>query len=370
VTVPAPDVSHKHTSPLSKVHNNLAPLQVTHKGVSDDLPTDTALSIDIPCKPSKSLPKLQTPEKTADDRAHHAQRLPKPEISAPLAPLTTSKEKLVPAIEDPLGLHSSAVASALPNKSLQAQKVPPLDQECVATVMSNLSPDKNEKENIIEKLCPVVDNAHKKSKVGPALEPLQPQVPIYNPEEHNGSVTLLYEMYHEKFDITRGTITEDAINDVYGLSDVMPNCRLRLSVMTPAEVREATIRHTNAEGSADDDEALGSSCGSPCGVKYLPEHPAGIFCSLQNEHSYYVYVSQDSEELRREQLERDKVNMQKLAERAADNKIERDDGRGFDGCTCIYGTPCVDEYGCRDWSKRFDIAKANGWGGFPSSSAD
>lgn len=357
-----------HTSPLSKVHTNLSPLQVNHKAVSNNHPEDTALSIQVPDKPRSSLPKLKTPEKT-EESSHHAQRLPKPELSAPLAPLNPSKEKLTPSVEDPLVLHSSAMAAVPPNTSHQVQKVPPLDQECVATVMSNLSPEKCEQESIIDKLCPVVDNSHK-NEVGPALEPLQPQVPLYNPEEHNGSVTLFYELYNEKFDITTGTITEDAINDVYGLSDVMPNCRLRLSVMTPAEVREATIRHTDAEGSSDKDEALGLSSGSLCGVKYLPEHPAGTFCSLRNGHSYYVYVSQDSEELRKEQLERDKINMQKLADRASDDKIERDDGRGFDGCTCIYGAPCVDEYGCRDWSTRFDVAKANGWGGFPSSAAD
>lgn len=42
-----------------------------------------------------------------------------------------------------------------------------------------------------------------------------------------------------------------------------------------------------------------------------------------------------------------------------------DDGRnGLESCSCIYGNPCVDEYGCKDWHSRYAVAKANGWKGF------
>ncbi len=30
-----------------------------------------------------------------------------------------------------------------------------------------------------------------------------------------------------------------------------------------------------------------------------------------------------------------------------------------EGCSCLYGNPCVDKYVCLDWENRFEIAKAN-----------
>lgn len=30
-----------------------------------------------------------------------------------------------------------------------------------------------------------------------------------------------------------------------------------------------------------------------------------------------------------------------------------------EGCSCIYGNPCVDQYICLDWSNRFTVAKNN-----------
>ena len=33
-------------------------------------------------------------------------------------------------------------------------------------------------------------------------------------------------------------------------------------------------------------------------------------------------------------------------------------------CSCLFGNPCVNEYGCMDWANRFEVAKKNGWKGF------
>lgn len=58
--------------------------------------------------------------------------------------------------------------------------------------------------------------------------------------------------------------------------------------------------------------------------------------------------------------------MQEDAAAAVGEPGERkDDGRnGLESCSCVYGNPCVDEYGCKDWHSRFAVAKKNGWKGF------
>jgi hypothetical protein len=34
--------------------------------------------------------------------------------------------------------------------------------------------------------------------------------------------------------------------------------------------------------------------------------------------------------------------------------------RSKETCSCLYGNPCVDQYECRDWNNRFEVAKKNG----------
>jgi len=35
-----------------------------------------------------------------------------------------------------------------------------------------------------------------------------------------------------------------------------------------------------------------------------------------------------------------------------------------EGCSCLFGNPCMDSYTCENWAGRFDVAKANGWKGY------
>ena len=49
--------------------------------------------------------------------------------------------------------------------------------------------------------------------------------------------------------------------------------------------------------------------------------------------------------------------------------VTGDGGGGFGGedsasCSCIEGNPCQSAYNCKNWDKRFEIAKANGWKGY------
>ena len=32
-----------------------------------------------------------------------------------------------------------------------------------------------------------------------------------------------------------------------------------------------------------------------------------------------------------------------------------------ESCSCLEGNPCVDEYSCKDWHNRFEVAKKHGW---------
>ena len=75
------------------------------------------------------------------------------------------------------------------------------------------------------------------------------------------------------------------------------------------------------------------------------------------------------------QEERDRAQMKKQwaavgperSNRTAGDTMLKDEyaGEGLpETCSCLYGNPCVDEYGCKDWANRFAIATKNGWKGF------
>lgn len=171
----------------------------------------------------------------------------------------------------------------------------------------------------------------------------EPPVPVYKPEEHNGMVKLLYEQYNEEFPIVNGSTTQENVDEVYCLSFVMPNCLIHLSSLNPAEKRARDIALAY-EG------------------MYVEENPRGVYQGLKVGETYYVYVEQEAEQLKRDQ----ELMRQRAAADAskAPAPLPKDDGRTMESCSCIYGNPCVDEYGCRDWNNRFAIATKNGWKGF------
>lgn len=167
----------------------------------------------------------------------------------------------------------------------------------------------------------------------------------------NGKVVLIYEQYNEEFEISDGKTTQENIDEVYCLSFVMPNCLVHLSVHAPVEKR----RLETEEGAAVDD-------------LFLKEDPRGMYHGMEAGSTYYVYVEQEAD-----QLARDQEKMRQIAEtmeggsssaNAAGDRIVRDDGRVMESCSCVYGNPCVDEYGCKDWDNRAAVATANGWKGF------
>ena len=98
---------------------------------------------------------------------------------------------------------------------------------------------------------------------------------------------------------------------------------------------------------------------------FLPEDEHSIF-SLETGNSYTVFVEQHAEQLKRDQADMAKraTMMDGAVDYNAVEQLPKDDGRALESCSCIYGNPCTDEYGCRDWYNRYAVATTNGWKGF------
>jgi len=155
-----------------------------------------------------------------------------------------------------------------------------------------------------------------------------------------GEVTVKYNMYAEKFRISKHQLRAEDIDELYCLSDVMPGCFIHLS------------RREFAYGEEHE---------------YIVEDPPGTFQGLMAGETYWCYVQQDAE-----QEKKDQERMRKLRE---EEKRKLDDGKpkyerdgAFAGvaesCSCIFGNPCIEEHTCKDWYNRFAVATKNGWKGF------
>lgn len=78
------------------------------------------------------------------------------------------------------------------------------------------------------------------------------------------------------------------------------------------------------------------------------------------------YVQQDGEQLAQDQAKAREMFKRDDGDAGGKPKLESNyEGMGIpESCSCIEGNPCLDEYGCRDWHHRFEIASQNGWKGF------
>ena len=148
-------------------------------------------------------------------------------------------------------------------------------------------------------------------------------------ERGNGAVRVVYEMYNEEFSILNGSTTQEAIDEEYALSFVMPQCRVHLSTLAPSDKRNADI----------------------AGVLdiFVKEEPPGTYQGLERGCMYYVYVEQEAMQLEREQAvaQRRAEQTRGLAEQEQQPDVERDDGRVLESCSCIYGNPCLVRKGGR-----------------------
>ena len=196
----------------------------------------------------------------------------------------------------------------------------------------------------------------------------------------NGNVKLIYERYDEEFPIVDGTCTAAEIDDVYCLSFVMPNCLIHLSTYSPQEKREKEsdvydrsrdIERLQTEAEASDtldnrreeiEKELQACWEVVKQEMYIKEEPQGVFHGLEKDVTYYVYVEQEADQLARDQEKMRLIAMEMEGYHGNESgTVKTDFGDHGDTCTCIYGTPCTDEEGCRNWKQRFTIAEKNGW---------
>lgn len=87
----------------------------------------------------------------------------------------------------------------------------------------------------------------------------------------------------------------------------------------------------------------------------MREDPIGTFQDLLSDEKYYCIVIEDPVQYA--------LDQQAMRER--EGTVVEDEGGGRqEGCSCLYGNPCVDQYICKDWDNRYAVAKKNGWKGF------
>ena len=149
-----------------------------------------------------------------------------------------------------------------------------------------------------------------------------------------------YEMYAEEFDIVDGSTTAAAVDDLYCLSDVMPKCQIFLSPISPQE--KMTFL----------DEGIDA-------FYYVEEDPKQTYRGLETTTAYYAYVQENDDEFKKYQQKTRRVFCAEVKEER--QRSEYAEAGIPETCSCVYGNPCVDEYGCKNWAYRYAIAKKNGW---------
>ena len=158
--------------------------------------------------------------------------------------------------------------------------------------------------------------------------------------------------------IAGGSTTAAAVDAEYCLSFVMPKCRIHLSALegralTARMVAEEQERYTYYVHEEDtpmpppdeDGEVPAIACNA-------------AYHGLLDGNTYHVYITEDSEE------EAKMMAKAKAIWAQAELGVETSGGaaeRRPEGCSCIEGNPCANEYICKDWYNRFAVAKKHGW---------
>jgi hypothetical protein len=155
----------------------------------------------------------------------------------------------------------------------------------------------------------------------------------------NGLVIVHYCDYHPQIKITDGTTTADAIDEELALTFVYPKCEIHLT-LSPVK---------------------GNDWRSVDWSRLESRNSGGKFEGLVAGKEYYAVVIEDDKEKKRymvEQAARSAAFAKESASRAAGGVPAGEDRLlTLESCSCLEGSPCVDNNGCRDWSSRFENAR-------------
>ncbi len=270
-----------------------------------------------------------------------------PPVAGAAKPAAATPQKNAPAAANksktPAKTPTKLPALSPRAEAAKAEETPTGDAAAPPADTPTVAPTNDAPAAITEQpVAPVTTPAPDTAAAAPTPVPVVEAPP--KPINGNGMVKLMYEQYDELFPIVNGSTTQENIDEVYCLTFVMPNCRILLSKYSPKEKREK--------------EDL------PFSELFIAENPAGTYQGLEADQTYYVYVEQDAERLKRDQEEMRRIAQNMEGAAKPGDPLKKDDGRVLESCSCIYGNPCVDEYGCKDWSNRFAVASKNGWKGF------
>lgn len=148
-----------------------------------------------------------------------------------------------------------------------------------------------------------------------------------------GNIVINYQMYNEEFPVSKNSITAERVDEDYGLYDVMPGCRIRLSALEPKR-RTEYVNNYNSE------------------APWVKEEPEGTFQELMAGETYYCIVIENPTQ--------HKLDMQRLAKDMVGVDKNTEVKRAQEGCSCLFGNPCQDPYVCKDWDHRWEVSIKNG----------
>ena len=109
---------------------------------------------------------------------------------------------------------------------------------------------------------------------------------------------------------------------VVNLQFVMPDCKIRLSVLNPQQKREK-------------EEA------DPTYNIFVKEDPPETFLQMVKDSDYYVFVEQAEDQLKRDQERMRLIASQMEGANLVGSCRNEKDNVGTESCSCIFGNPCV-----------------------------
>lgn len=164
----------------------------------------------------------------------------------------------------------------------------------------------------------------------------------------------------------------DERNDVRALTSPRTDCRSELRLQT--EKDGGTVVTYDGSGAIGDTTFTGLTPGATCESLWPP--PPSLLCPslrLASLHlccswpiADWIAIIEDPEEAAAAEARAAVAYAAREAARAAQPAPLPGGGivrEKMEGCSCIEGNPCMDAYGCKDWTNRYTVAKAHGWRG-------